>query len=222
MASSVREIDMKHTIACTDVLLNLAKRENVFGIATPFETSPRDCYWFSFRRIPDGIVRIKKEDQLVELAVEMECTKRSHARMQKMLEIYRLTIGHGSQCGGLLIVAGDSEIRRRYEKALAKMPDEFRSLVSLVEGTSLAGLDEKAFGQQTRAIAELVDLIRNTSLDDIRYTQTKLEFYRLCEPFTGYTPQYTRHPKRTRVANAPELSQISPIEGPLPKSRIIL
>ncbi len=140
--------NLLHAEAVADALLNLSRYSFVTGIASEFEIHSSDVEAFCSNRTPDGIIQLTNDTGSFVLAVEVERTRRSNARINDVLNKYKKTFANKSmQCAGLIIVAGDNTLRDVYQTKIEKYHPELGKETLVVTMEELSTLKEKHFGE---------------------------------------------------------------------------
>ena len=164
-----KELDLEHAVLCSDVMIELAHRSLVTGIASEHEIDLESLKCFCFSRIPDGIVQVKRGNLYYELAVEVELSLKSPARIKEILCNYQRTFELGLGCSGVLIIALSKKTHTQYQSHIAVLPESIRNQILLFSDTQLSTLNTKLFGERWKNSGKPLDLLRTQPEGEIEY-----------------------------------------------------
>jgi hypothetical protein len=145
--TGINEINILHAAAVTETLLTLSRYSFVTGIATEFEMSPDDVGKFCYSRTPDGIIQITNESGTFELAIEVESSRKTHARIAEVIEKYRNTFLKNMPCAGLIVVVNSKSLFDAFQSKIAELPSEIENRYLVVMQEGLSTLNQKYFGE---------------------------------------------------------------------------
>ena len=156
-----RDLDTKHALRVAQTLINLARFENVSGIATELEL-PRDSLQaFSHSKIPDGIIQVTRGGATYEIAIEVEATPKTAQRCEEFLDKYQQAFLRSAYCSGVIVVCDANDIYERYSNHLEKRDESVRSRVLLVRGPGLESLNPTVYGPPRKKPGKCGELRRS-------------------------------------------------------------
>jgi hypothetical protein len=169
--------DLKHTVMCSEVMISLARRERITGIALEHELSTDAVNKFCYSRRPDGIIRLNQGDQSIELAVEIERSFRTIAETKKILDHYNHTLQNRMLCTGVILVAPNAGVFNRYRECITELPETTRKRIILCASTKLTELKSDIFGAETKHAEKVAELVRKEFASGIEYVPMKSVSY---------------------------------------------
>lgn len=169
--------ELEHTLLCTEVMIQLSRYSAVTGIATEHEWTPEEIKLFCHERIPDGIIQLTRDSLSYEIAVEVELSLKSERATNLVLSNYRQTFLRNMPCVGVLIIAADFSIVRKYQSLMANLPTEVEERILLTTVEGLDSLNPKYYG--TRG------LVPGSALETLRQESQGRGSY-VCMKSTGY------------------------------------
>lgn len=181
--TGVRIRELEHTVACAEAMITLSRYSGVTGIATEQEWTPDEIKLFCRSRIPDGIIQVTQGDLSYELAVEVETTLKSELETAYVLERYQQTLLRNMPCVGVLIVAGNRGVFRKYERKLAELPSDIQERVLLVRTEGLRTLNSTYYGALGEYPGEVLSRRRTVSQNEGTYISMKTAGYGVPIPF---------------------------------------
>jgi hypothetical protein len=168
-SSGAREKDLLHALLCSNALIKLCSYANVSGIATEYELDPHDLSVFSLKKTPDAIVQLTQGNTKFELAVEVEASSKNSRDTDRLLSAYEQTFSRRMQCRGLLIVATEPGIHKKYLERVSKMPKEIESRILIIRDSGLDALDAEFFGPTGEAPYSCLETRRSSSAGVVEY-----------------------------------------------------
>ena len=175
--TGIRARELEHTVACADAMITLSRYSFVTGIATEQEWTPEEIKLFCRGRIPDGIVQITQGDLKYELAVEVETTLKSELETVHVLDRYHQTLLRNMPCVGVLIVAGNRGVFKKYERNLTQLPSEIQERVLLVLPEGLRTLNPTYYGILAECPGQALSHRRTVSQNEGAYISMKTAGY---------------------------------------------
>jgi hypothetical protein len=166
----IRETELSHSLFFSDVMIELSQYANVSGLASEYEIEPEEARQFCHGRNPDGIIQLTNEGSSFEFAVEVETSRKSTEKMERILAAYKSTFFRNMRCVGTIIVAEDPSILARYQKQIAELPAEIEERILVVNLQGLRALKTDLFGERLTQPGQSLELIRNSSQGTIHYT----------------------------------------------------
>jgi hypothetical protein len=145
--TGLNETNILHAAEVTETLLTLSRYSFVTGIATEHEMDSKEVSKFCHSRTPDGIIQITNGANSFVLAVEVERVKKSHARVEEVIENYKTTILKEMPCAGLLVVTKDQSIFDTYQSKISTLPNDLEKRFLVVKINELSTLNQTYFGE---------------------------------------------------------------------------
>lgn len=168
-SSGAREKDLLHALLCSEALIQLCSYSNVSGIATEYEMDPTELASFSLKKTPDAVVQLTQGDARFELAVEVEASTKNNHDTDRLLSAYEQTLTRRMLCRGLLLIATEPGIQKKYLERVHAMPKEVESRILVVRDTELNSLDEEFFGARRSAPYTCLESRRSSSAGVAEY-----------------------------------------------------
>lgn len=152
--------ELSHIAACATVFMALARRVNVTGFALEHELSTKAIDRFCHSRIPDGIVEVAMGTSRVELAIEVEISRKPTDEIQSIISNYRKTFEFEMPCGAVLIVAPNKGVFDRYKAETENLSQEIESRVVLIPDLELSTLNASIYGSDENRFRKSLEKLR--------------------------------------------------------------
>ncbi|GEM_PF-2244234 len=197
---SIRAQDFSHTLACADAFLKLASFENIKGIASEREMTPEFLSKFCYKKHPDGMFQIRKNDFISDIALEVENQPKTDSRIKEIISLYKITLEQNFLCKGVLIVAGTDSQRKKYISLIHEIAPLFIDYFQVVKRDELKTLPKSICGNfdasRLYQRGNAVEFRWNDSTGRISY-----------EPIFSNSYDLNDHPKRDISMGSVKMSQ---------------
>lgn len=101
---------------------------------------------FCYSRTPDAITQITNQSFSYEIAIEVETSPKTDARIKSILANYEKTFARNMRCAGLLLIVPHPATFKRYQELIDNQPANLRERIRLVSSISHNELDPNVYG----------------------------------------------------------------------------
>jgi len=148
----LRTHDIPHAVEVADIAIELFHYPKVVDIKLEHDFTDNIVRESFFNRRPDGIIDIlTASGRIAQVALEVECSLKSHERIKEILAKYENTFKLG-RCKGVVIVATQKWIFDAYKTHIRDLPEAVQNQIRLCEPKDILNLRESTFGKRENSV----------------------------------------------------------------------
>ncbi len=145
---NTKEQELYHTLAVGNAVIEFSQYSNIKNITVEHELGSAQLNELIVDRRPDAILTVSKNNIATKIALEVELSRKTEERIEKILAAYDVSFSSNLHCKGVVIVVYPNDTYKLYSRLLLKRSKELREKVLLIRPNELIQLKEDTFGKR--------------------------------------------------------------------------